>query len=180
MAQPRFLFVVGAAGAGRRWIPAGAGLPTEPEADPGALVDWVGWRLTSGNNHELGRSAALYPDLAACREAVRRLQWGIDQVGTLISADSRTARWRWRVDRAGRPVAVCGRVYHRQRECQYNVRQFLPAVRVAGIAPNGIILSRGSHGDAAPDGPPDPAGGPSNRARSVTRPAGRARSAGPA
>src|SRR5262249_61998750 len=103
MAQPRFLLVVGAAGAGRRWVPAGAGLPAEPEADPDARMDWVGWRLTSGNNHELGRSAALYPDLAACQDAVRLLQRGIDQVATVVSVDSLTARWRGRGELAGRP-----------------------------------------------------------------------------
>jgi len=152
MARPRFLFVVGAAEVGRKWVAGVATVPTEP----GDQTGWVGWRLLGGNNRELGRSAVVYPDLAACRAAVERLQAQEEAAEVAVAAEPASGQWWWRLDLAGRAVAVSARSYHRQRECLYNLRQFRAAIRVAGSGPNIVVLSReGHHVEQAPDTPKD-------------------------
>ncbi len=44
--------------------------------DPGGgrLGSWVAWRLVSGNNREMGRSAVVFEDLASCLAGIEELQ----------------------------------------------------------------------------------------------------------
>jgi hypothetical protein len=96
--------------------------------------DHVGWRLLGGNNRELGRSPVWYPDVDACREAVRSLKREIGGVTSAITAAARPGgAWSWRLAVSGTPVAVAGRPYHRQRECAYNLNHFVAAVPYASI-----------------------------------------------
>jgi hypothetical protein len=41
--------------------------------------------------------------------------------------------WWWHVELDGSPVAVAGRCYHRQRECRYNMDQFMRIWPIAVI-----------------------------------------------
>jgi hypothetical protein len=109
---------------GLRW-PDHVGGQAEQLGPDGA---WVAWRLAAGNNRELGRSPAVFPDLTACRHAVARLQDEIGRVVSYTTIDRGTGLWAWRIHLDDRPVAVAARRYHRQRECRYSLAHFLAAV----------------------------------------------------
>jgi hypothetical protein len=140
MAQPRFLFVAGVASARPGW----AHWPNEAETEGDAAVDgsWVAWRLAGGNNRELGRSAAVYADLAACRQAATRLRDGLSRTKRVAAVNDSTGLWGWRVELDGRPAAAAGRLYLRQRECHYSLTQFLAAVPKAKLSAHVVYLTR--------------------------------------
>lgn len=106
-------------------------MPAGPGSGSAALP--VRWRLLGRNHRELGRSAHLFIDPAACRGAVFALKCRLDHARTVVVGDA-TGRWSWRLHVDGVPVAVGGRSYVRQRECLDNLNQFLAAVRSAGFA----------------------------------------------
>ena len=92
----------------------------------------VRWRLMGRNNRELGRSAQVFLDQAACRGAVVLLRRRIGEARPVVTGDG-SGRWVWRLHLDGAPVAVVGRSYPRRRECLDNLRQFLAAVESAGV-----------------------------------------------
>ncbi|MET9729545.1 hypothetical protein ABZZ79_02435 [Streptomyces sp. NPDC006458] len=118
MVPSRFLYVV--RGAQRR--PAGA-------AEGGC----VGWRLVGSNHRELGRSAEMYAGFAECRAALLRLRERIGDARVLLTTTESAGGWSWRLEIDGRAAAVAGRPYQRQRDCQYNLGQFVNAVPVAEL-----------------------------------------------
>lgn len=124
-----------------RWPGRGYPLNGQVNADG----SWVAWRLCSGNNRELGRSADVYPDGAACTAAFEVLQSRIAEAEATVVADNRADTWSWRLSLDGRLVAVASRGYLRQRECHYSLRQFLAAVpgkpaAASAVAPREIVL----------------------------------------
>ncbi|MFB7290397.1 hypothetical protein [Actinacidiphila glaucinigra] len=100
---------------------------------PAAAAAAVGWRLVGANNRELGRSAVTYASLVECQAAVLLLREHIGQIRAQLSMADAGGTWTWRVELAGRDVAVSGRTYHRLRECQQNLGRFLAAVPVAEL-----------------------------------------------
>jgi hypothetical protein len=115
MAHPRFLFTARV-------------LPTPP-----ATETRVAWRLVGGNNHELGRSHEGFDGLESCVAAVRRVQARIDDLtSVIISSDDATQRG-WQLWLDDEIVAVSARWYRRERECEYNLAQFLACAPIAGI-----------------------------------------------
>jgi hypothetical protein len=139
MAQPRFLFVAGV-GSGR---PGWAHWPDETAAGSVAADgSWVAWRLAGGNNRELGRSAVVYADVTACREAATTLQQELSRAKRVAAVNDSTGLWGWRVELDARPVAAAGRLYLRQRECQYSLTQFLAAVPAAKLTVHVVYLAR--------------------------------------
>jgi hypothetical protein len=125
---PRIVLVAG--GRGRT-------APTSwPHADrlvgaAGADGTWFGWRLLAANNRELGRSPRVHAAAADCLQAAAAMMADLDSLTTAVSADSARGLWRWRLDGAVGAVAVSSRLYLRQRECAYSLRQFLQAAPVA-------------------------------------------------
>ncbi len=92
------------------------------------------WRLVGANNRELGRSAATYPDLASCREAIAFAREHIDESEGLLANASDTGLWIWRLNIGHRWIAAAGRSYLRRRECQYNLAQFIAEVPTAVLS----------------------------------------------
>ena len=124
MAQPRFLVV---AGTPRGRVPG--------RAD--AAVSVV-WRLVGGNNRELGRGPAPFPGHAACYEAIERLKRLIDRATPIVAVGRSTSAWGWRLEVEGERIAMAGRSYLRQRECQYSLAHFIaavPSARISGPRP---------------------------------------------
>jgi len=119
MALPRVLVVRGGS------LTAGA--------DPSADREWYAWRLIGRNNRELGRSAAIHPDVATCRADVTRLQVAAPRLSRFVVADLDQGLWRWRLESSGEVRAVSARLYNRRRECLYSLDQFLVALPVAAI-----------------------------------------------
>jgi hypothetical protein len=131
MVQPRFIFVCSQTAQGQA--------ATANAAQYGHVV----WRLLGANNRELGRSPLWYGDLDSCREAVRLLKREIDTVTSAITAVALPGgAWSWRLAANGRPIAIAGRPYHRQRECAYNLDHFVAAVPMARISDEFSVTAR--------------------------------------
>jgi hypothetical protein len=115
----------------------GASAPNWPGRS-GALVGdtgpdgaWIAWRVAGANSRELGRSARVYPDLRSCQDSIVQMGEGATRGESLVAMDFASGLWGWRLDIDGVTVAVSGRGYRRERECRYNLRQFLSAVASA-------------------------------------------------
>ncbi|MEU6342098.1 hypothetical protein ABZ883_14285 [Streptomyces sp. NPDC046977] len=59
------------------------------------------------------------------------LRENVGQVRAQLAMADAGSTWTWRVALGGKDVAVSGRTYQRQRECQQNLGLFLAAVTVA-------------------------------------------------
>lgn len=123
MSEPRFLLVRGR-------TEQGNSTPEWPTAEDPFVVlncadgEWVSWRLLGANNRELGRGAAVYATETGCLGVISRVQtWVTACVPSVIVRPS--GQWCWQLRLDGETVAVSWRVYHRQRECRYNLGQFL-------------------------------------------------------
>ena len=128
-------------------VPTRRALPTSTEP-----ANWTAWRLLGRNNRELGRSPAVFSTVPECVAAVDRLKAVIGEAVRLLSVDDRDGRWCWRLVVDGAPVAVSSRSYHRQRECVYNLEQFIVAVADAETpVVTRELPSRGTRGVGPPD-----------------------------
>lgn len=142
MSQPRFLIVFGR-------TRQGVSTPEWPTVDDPFAVrnrpdgGWFSWRLLSGNNRELGRGASAHETELGCLAAITRSQIRAELCVTLVGARP-TGQWWWQLELDGERIAVAGRVYQRQRECRYNLGQFLLALPVARIP----LPSAGDPGEA--------------------------------
>jgi hypothetical protein len=93
----------------------------------------VGWRVIGANNRELGRGARPSRGVDEALQAVQRAQLTIGgQVGRV--AMIACGGWLWRLSLDEDTVAVSGRGYHRQRECEYSLEQFRAFFPTAGVA----------------------------------------------
>jgi hypothetical protein len=133
VSEPRFLIVHGR-------TQSGYSSPDWPTAeDPFAVLnrpdgEWFTWRLLSGNNRELGRGASAYETELGCLAAITRLQTRSEVSTSSIGVRS-SGQWWWQLELDGERIAVAGRVYQRQRECRYNLDQFLLALPEAQRPP---------------------------------------------
>ncbi|HSV68179.1 MAG TPA: hypothetical protein VLJ59_20110 [Mycobacteriales bacterium] len=108
---------------------------------PAPAGPWFAWRLIGANSRELGRSAQTYADLATCWLATARLRRRLDDTDQVVTPHKRTGEWTWRLEIDGVAVAVAAPTYLRQRECAYNLTQFL-AAPVARITDQQALLTR--------------------------------------
>ena len=127
---PRFLLVTGKAADGAT-VPRWPGGPLPFAGDTSADGTWIAWRLAGANNRELGRSARVYAGFGACRDSIVRLRADEADAHALVAMDYLSGFWGWQLELGGVTIAVAGRAYRRERECRYNLRQFLTAVRAA-------------------------------------------------
>jgi len=135
VSQPRFLVIAGTPSGGSRQWPSGWGDASDPDSrDP-----WFAWRLVGANNHDLGRSFSSYPDLESCRRALAALPARVLTAEPIVTTSDVSGQWGWRLEDGGEPVAVSSRTYPRQRECAYNIQQFLAAVPSAEVA-EGVVV----------------------------------------
>lgn len=123
MSQPRFLIVHGC-------IQQSVSAPEWPTVeDPFAVRNrqdgcWFSWRMLGGNNRELGRGATVHVSERECLSAMARVQADAARSTSFIGLRP-TGLWWWQLELDGARVAVAGRSYQRQRECRYNLEQFL-------------------------------------------------------
>ncbi|NUR58282.1 MAG: hypothetical protein HOV87_06245 [Catenulispora sp.] len=90
------------------------------------------WRLVGANNRELGRAPGEAE--AACCVAVADLRAKLPAASARVKVAAPSSSWTWLVECEGEVLAVSGRTYLRQRECQYSLWQFLAAAAVATVA----------------------------------------------
>lgn len=92
------------------------------------------WRLVGANNRELGRAPAMAAESLTCNAAILRLKAKLPEASSRIRlAAFDSSAWTWSVECDGEVLAVSGRPYLRQRECQYSLWQFLAAAPIAVI-----------------------------------------------
>jgi hypothetical protein len=95
----------------------------------------VAWRLVSGNNRELGRSAVYLWGSDACLEAIDSLTRALHRAQPRLSLSPDSGLWGWVLSLDGEPVAMSGRGYYREREARYSLDQFLVAAPAADVSP---------------------------------------------
>lgn len=88
------------------------------------------WRLVGANNRELGRAPDSVPAELGCQEAVAWLGKKLPEASGRVKLGPDNT-WTWSIECDGEVLAVSGRPYLRQRECQYNLWHFLEAAPVA-------------------------------------------------
>jgi hypothetical protein len=98
----------------------------------------VRWRLLSGNNRELGRSAYAFDDAEACRTELEKLLADLDVLEPrlrLLAAH----RWCWELLRDGIVVAIAGHPFERQVRCRQVLQQFLRDAPLASTSEAVVI-----------------------------------------
>ena len=93
----------------------------------------VGWRLLSGNNREVGRSAGWFPDEVSCHAALTELR---SEVPLLRGVVRRTPpyRWSWDALRGDHLVALAGHSFDRMIRCQQSLETFVQRLAGAEVA----------------------------------------------
>lgn len=130
----RFRFV-GGRGAGVDARPRWPGQQGDGTAQIGSDGSWVAWRLLGPNNRELGRSASVFPDLAAARRAAESVRGNVERMRATITGGSARGGWTWQLWLDDDAAAACSpRSYLRQQECAYNLEAFRSAVRQSAPA----------------------------------------------
>ncbi len=104
-------------------------VPDRFESGPGAGS--VAWRLLGANNHELGRSAAEFASTDEAEAAIEMLVSHLDDLSHGLGVTNGLGRWRWQAHLGGAPLATSSRSFQRERECRYNLGQFLAQAAVA-------------------------------------------------
>ena len=100
------------------------------------------WRLVGANNRELGRAPASDSAEAACCVAVAMLRGKLPTASARVTVAAPNSSWTWLVESDGEVLAVSGRTYLRQRECQYSLWQFLATAAVAAMAEHRQLCAR--------------------------------------
>jgi hypothetical protein len=119
-------------------LPSGARRTSWPDRaglleEPWTTTSWVAWRLLGRNNHELGRSAVVFPTPAHLLQDLAELTAAAEALVASVHAEGTQAEWRWRLQVEGRTVAVSSRAYLRQRECHYSASMFRQALPAAAL-----------------------------------------------
>jgi hypothetical protein len=83
----------------------------------------IRWRLLSGNNRELGRSANSYPDAESCQLEIKHVLAGVAELVPHVRRREGNV-WRWILLDGIIPLAVGGRDYDRQVRCEQAVDLF--------------------------------------------------------
>jgi hypothetical protein len=110
----------------------------------GARSPTVCWRLLSPNNRQLGRSAELFDDLAACRRALEQLLLGLCDAEPLVTRHTAPVRWTWRLLLGNHVVAMSGRSFETERQATRTLDNFLASAALASVVPEvvGIPTTR--------------------------------------
>jgi hypothetical protein len=99
----------------------------------------VRWRLLSGNNRELGRSVASYPDAESGLIAVKVFVETLDELTSQVRRRDAEG-WAWLLLADGEPVATCGRPYDRQVRCEQALANFR-MLAAAASSKNDVVVT---------------------------------------
>jgi hypothetical protein len=115
-----------------------------------ARPTWVMWRLLSGNNRELGRSAKAFGDLESAVAGVMKTRAGVRLLDSRIVHEVRPSQWSWVMDIDDEVVARSSRSYQRLRECHYSLAGFLESLPRAVVLadPSRVVHQRRLHAAA--------------------------------
>ena len=100
----------------------------------------VQWRLLSGNNREIARSAESFLDAETCRVAVKDLQAGVEGLESTVRQTEKH-RWVWQLTDDQRIVVTSAHGYDRLIRCTRGLAQFRAALPLAEIG-TGVMISQ--------------------------------------
>jgi len=106
----------------------GGGRITRPDVADG---EWVAWRVVGSNHREIARSAAVFQDTDAARQAVAAVRG--DVFHAVASTDAVRGQWGWQLHIHGVPVVVSSRLYQRARDCADSLAIAVAAIKVAEL-----------------------------------------------
>jgi hypothetical protein len=92
------------------------------DSPPGVI-----WRFLSANNRRLCQSITVFPDVDACRAAVRALRKQVDTLSVVTMRDG-PRRWAWRVCSGDGDLGKSSRSYERLVEANRASTSFLDQV----------------------------------------------------
>jgi hypothetical protein len=138
--HPRFIFTLARPAQSAQPAVRPIGWATYPP-QPGAGLDdhavaLVRWRLLSGNNRQLGRSAELFDGVAEARQAATRIRDGTGSLEQYVVRLVAPVRWAWSLVLDGILVAVSGRAYEGERTAVHALELFLSAAAAAPLDPS--------------------------------------------
>lgn len=145
MGQARFIFTLARSPLSGQHIVRSIG-PGTPAPSPGGprLADHAGalvrWRLLSGNNRQLGRSAELFDGVAEARQAATTIRDAADSVEQYVVRLTAPVRWGWSLMLDGIVVAVSGRAYEGERTAVHALELFLSAATAAPLDPSHDLI----------------------------------------
>jgi len=92
----------------------------------------VRWRLLSGNNRDMGRSADEFDDAESCRVALKQLQ---EDAAHLVPRVRRLtpSSWHWEITLDDVAIAGSGHPFDRLIRCEQGMTQFLTHFATAPI-----------------------------------------------
>ncbi len=99
----------------------------------------VTWRLLSGNNRDLGRAAAVYPDVLSCLGAVQQMRQLLAVAVAVVSRGAGSA-WTWRMQADCHELAVSSRSYQRRVQTEYAFAVFVSLVPDAEVSPAVLVV----------------------------------------
>jgi hypothetical protein len=99
------------------------------------------WRLLSGNNRDLGRSSAGFPDSESCVDAIISMLSLLSILQPSVKPAPKN-QWVWALrDSEGSVQAVSGHTYDRQIRCEQGRAQFVRMAPTASIG-RAVMVSR--------------------------------------
>jgi hypothetical protein len=105
------------------------------------------WRLLSGNNRDIGRSADEFPNVVACHRAIDAVRWGLNDLDIALRRVGH--EWTWLLLQADVPVVLAGHNYDRKIRCERALQQFVERAVLAPISAN-VIVSTSRRWTASP------------------------------
>ncbi len=104
----------------------------------------IRWRLLSGNNREVGRGAAAYPDVDAAVAAIRQSQVMITEFNRRVRRVT-SNHWRWELLCSDIAHIASGHPFDRQIRCEQGLEQFLSLFVAAPIG-DAVMVSGSRRG----------------------------------
>jgi hypothetical protein len=99
----------------------------------------VRWRLLSGNNRDMGRSAQGFLDVEDCRLALKEFLCQLNELTPQVRRKSDTNRWIWLLRRGDVAVAEASHSYDRQIRADAARQQFLLNAASASVSASLMI-----------------------------------------
>lgn len=127
--RPRFFLVLGYQIRGHLTPP----WPGSGRADHAGQLDgeWVAWRVVGSNHRELGRSAGVFDNAEAAREAIAAARGGVEQAAVIT--ETLRGMWGWQLHIGGVPAVVSSRLYQRARDCADSLAAAVAGIKVAEL-----------------------------------------------
>jgi hypothetical protein len=90
------------------------------------------WRLLSGNNRDMGRSASTYVDLEDVHLGIKQTQGALTRLDRVLVRTDQN-QWRWILRDGAEDSVLAGRVYDRRIRSEQACAEFIRAAAEAVV-----------------------------------------------